>query len=153
MLVCERNGCSDRDQRAAHACPTASCAVADRKNSTSVVDMVDIVDSSQVVSVVVVVVLLSSFLRVFGCLFFFGSWTFLRFLLCLIFSFWTRLWQSLCLFGGFFSLPRCRRGGHCVCLCPSHRLVSVSAYLDRFPSGLLIGICVLLGFPWLVKAK
>lgn len=154
VLVCERNGCSDRDQRSTHARPTASCAVADRKNSTSVVvDIVDIVDSSHVTSVVVVVPF-SCFLLVFGCrCFFLGLLAFLCFLLCRRFCFWRRMWQFLWRGGGRFNLPRCRRGGQWVCLGPSHRRVRVSAYGDRFPSGLLTGICVRLALPLLSSAK
>lgn len=152
--MCERNGCPDRDQRSTHARPTASCAVADRKNSTSVVvDMVDIVDSSHVTSVVVVVPF-SCFLLVFGrrC-FFFGLLAFLCFRLCRRFCFCRRMWQFLWRGGGLFSLPRCLRGGQCDCLGPSHRLVSVRAYGDRFPSGRLRGICVRLALPLLSRAK
>lgn len=154
VLVCERNGCSDRDQSATHWRPTASCAVADRKNSTSVVvDMVDIVDSSHVTSVVVVVPF-SCFLLVFGCrCFFLGLLAFFCFLLCLRFCFWMRVWQFLWRGGGLLSLPRCLRGGQCVCNGPFHCLVSVRAYADRLPSGRLTGICVRLAFPLLSRAK
>lgn len=155
MLVCKRDGCPDCYQRPTHARPTASSAVADRKNSTSVVvDIVDIVDSSHVTSVVVVVPF-SCFLLDFGCRFFLGPVAFLCFLLCLEFCFCTRIMQFLCLGGGRFILPRCRRGGQCVCLGPPGTgLVIVSAYADRLPKcSLLIGICVRRGLPLLASAK
>lgn len=151
--MCERDGCPDRDQRPTHARPTASCAVADRKNSTSVVDMVDIVDSSHVTSVVVVVPF-SCFLLVFGCrCFFLGLLAFLCFRLCLRLAFCRRTWQLRCRGGGRLSLPRWRRGGQCVCRGPSQRRVSVSAYGDRLPSGRLTGICVRRALPLLSSAK
>lgn len=154
VLVCQRNGCWDRDQGSTHEGVTASCAVAERKNSTSVVDIVDIVDSSQYISVVVVVPF-SCFLLAFGCRFFFAMLTFLCFRLCLRFCFCILIMQFLCLGGGLLIFPRCRRGGHCVglCPCPSHRFVRVRAYVDRFPSCRETGICVRRDRPRLSNAK
>lgn len=151
----ERNGCPDRDQGPTHERPTASCAVAERKNSMSVVDIVDIVDSSQLTSVVVVVPF-SCFLRAFGCLcFFLGLLAFLCFRLCLMFCFCSLWRQFLCLGGGRLILPRCRRGGHCVGLWPwpSQRLVRVRAYVERLPSCRATGIWVRRDRPRLSNAK
>lgn len=148
-------GGADCDQRATQTRSTASCAVAERKNSSSVVEIVASSQNS------VVVEPLSCFLLVFGwrCLFFAGSFAFFGFgclfcsRFCLKFCFCTLRWQFLWKGGGRFNFPLCRLAPHEGAGSPSHFRVRVSAYRDRLPSVRPAGICVRRDRPLLSSAR